>query len=69
LINLPGVGAKTANCVLVYVFKIPVIPVDVNIQRIMNRLQIVDTKKPEETEKALKVIVPNETMYPRQTFY
>ncbi len=28
LLNLPGVGAKTANCVLVYAFKIPAIPVD-----------------------------------------
>ncbi|MHA2282506.1 MAG: endonuclease III domain-containing protein [Promethearchaeota archaeon] len=60
LINLPGVGAKTANCVLVYAFKIPAIPVDVHIQRIMNRLQIVDTKKPEETEKALKELIPKE---------
>lgn len=36
LINLPGVGAKTANCVLVYAFKIPAIPVDVHVHRIMN---------------------------------
>ncbi|MHA1758356.1 MAG: endonuclease III domain-containing protein, partial [Promethearchaeota archaeon] len=28
LISLPGVGAKTANCVLVYAFKQPAIPVD-----------------------------------------
>ncbi len=58
LINLPGVGAKTANCVLVYAFKIPAIPVDVHIHRIMNRLQWVNTKKPEETEKALKILIP-----------
>ena len=60
LLNLPGVGAKTANCVLVYAFKTPAIPVDVHIQRIMNRLQIVDTKKPEETEKELRSQVPKE---------
>ena len=60
LINLPGVGAKTANCVLVYAFKIPAIPVDVHVHRIMNRLQIVDAKKPEETEKTLRSIVPKE---------
>ncbi|MBY8984908.1 MAG: endonuclease III [Candidatus Lokiarchaeota archaeon] len=60
LINLPGVGAKTANCVLVYAFKIPAIPVDVHVHRIMNRLLMVNTTKPEETEKALKIIIPKE---------
>jgi endonuclease III len=38
LINLPGVGRKTANCVLVYAFDKPAIPVDVHVHRISNRL-------------------------------
>ncbi|UCC21248.1 MAG: endonuclease III [Promethearchaeota archaeon] len=58
LINLPGVGSKTANCVLVYAFKIPAIPVDVHINRIVNRLGWVKTKTPEKTEQALKEIIP-----------
>ena len=60
LINLPGVGAKTANCVLVYGFNVPAIPVDTHVHRISNRLGWVQTKKPEETEKALKRIIPKE---------
>ena len=60
LINLPGVGAKTANCVLVYAFKKPAIPVDTHVHRIPNRLGWIKTKKPEETEKKLKVLLPKD---------
>ena len=60
LVNLPGVGSKTANCVLVYAFKIPAIPVDVHINRIVNRLGWVKTKTPEKTEQALKEILPKD---------
>ena len=60
LIDLPGVGSKTANCVLVYGFNIPAIPVDTHVHRISNRLGWVKTKKPEETEKALSKIIPKE---------
>ncbi|MHA2185487.1 MAG: endonuclease III domain-containing protein [Promethearchaeota archaeon] len=58
LISLPGVGAKTANCVLVYAFKEAAIPVDTHVHRISNRLGWVKTVKPEQTEKALKEVVP-----------
>ncbi|MHA1489687.1 MAG: endonuclease III [Promethearchaeota archaeon] len=58
LINLPGVGAKTANCVLVYAYKIPAIPVDTHVHRISNRIGWVTTKKPEDTESALKKLIP-----------
>ena len=53
LIQLPGVGRKTANCVLVYAFEQPAIPVDIHVHRISNRLGLVDTKNPEETEQEL----------------
>jgi endonuclease-3 len=53
LIQLPGVGRKTANCVLVYAFEKPAIPVDIHVHRISNRLGLVDTKNPEETEQEL----------------
>ena len=53
LLSLPGVGRKTANCVLVYGFGKPAIPVDVHVHRISNRLGIVKTKTPEQTEEAL----------------
>ena len=53
LLSLPSVGRKTANCVLVYGFGQPAIPVDTHVHRIMNRLGFVSTKKPEETESQL----------------
>lgn len=60
LLKLPGVGRKTANCVLVYGFQKPAIPVDVHVHRISNRLGLVDTKNPEETEVELEKIVPRD---------
>jgi endonuclease-3 len=50
LLELPGVGRKTANCVLVYGFNKAAIPVDIHVHRISNRLGLVNTKTPEETE-------------------
>jgi len=57
LVSLPGVGAKTANCVLVYAYKIPAIPVDVHVQRISNRLGWVKTSQPNQTEGELKNLI------------
>ncbi len=54
LLGLPGVGRKTANCVLVYAFNIPAIPVDTHVHRISNRLGIVTTKTTIETELELR---------------
>jgi endonuclease-3 len=54
LLTLPGVGRKTANCVLVYGFKKPAIPVDIHVHRISNRIGIVNTRNPEETENVLQ---------------
>ena len=58
LVELPGVGRKTANCVLVYAFEKPAIPVDIHVHRISNRLGLVKTKTPEETETALMKKIP-----------
>ncbi len=62
LTSLPGVGVKTANCVLAYAFGIPAIAVDIHVHRITNsgRLAWVDTKTPEETEVKLKKLVSKE---------
>jgi endonuclease III len=54
LLTLPGVGRKTANCVLVYGFNKDAIPVDIHVHRISNRIGIVNTKNPEETENVLQ---------------
>ena len=58
LLKLPGVGRKTANCVLVYAFDKPAIPVDTHVHRISNRLGLVQTKTPEETEIELMKKIP-----------
>lgn len=60
LLELPGVGRKTANCVLVYAFDIPALCVDIHMHRITNRLGWVHTKTPEATEKALEKIIPRD---------
>lgn len=60
LLKLPGVGRKTANCVLVYGYNKHAIPVDTHVHRISNRLGLVKTKSPEETEKELTKIIPKE---------
>jgi endonuclease-3 len=57
LLELPGVGRKTANCVLVYGFNKPAIPVDIHVHRISNRLGLVNTKTPEKTEIELSRII------------
>ena len=58
LVELPGVGPKTANCVLAYAFRVPAIPVDIHVHRISNRIGLVATTTPEKTEAALKKVVP-----------
>ena len=58
LVQLPGVGRKTANCVLVYAYEKPAIPVDIHVHRISNRLGLVQTKNPEETEFELMKKIP-----------
>jgi len=60
LLSLPSVGRKTANCVLVYGFGKPALPVDTHVHRISNRLGLVSTKTPEETEDALKRVIDKE---------
>jgi len=54
LMELPGVGRKTAGCVMVYGFGQPAIPVDVHVHRVSNRIGLVQTSDPEETEQELE---------------
>jgi len=58
LTKLPGVGRKTANCVMVYGFGRPALPVDTHVHRIANRIGLVRTRVPEETERALCEVLP-----------
>lgn len=60
LLLLDGVGPKTANLVLGQGFGIPAICVDTHVHRISNRLGLVTTQTPEETERELSKIVPKQ---------
>jgi endonuclease III len=58
LLTLPGVGRKIANLVLSRAFGQDAICVDTHVHRIANRAGWVDTRTPEQTERALRRLVP-----------
>jgi len=58
LLALPGVGRKTANLVLTVGYGKPGICVDTHVHRISNRWGWVKTKTPEQTETALRELLP-----------
>jgi endonuclease III len=58
LVELPGVGRKVANLVVAVAFGKPAICVDVHVHRICNRLGLLRTKGPFETEMRLRRILP-----------
>ncbi len=60
LLNLPGVGRKTANVVMSVAFKFPAIAVDTHVFRIANRLKLAVGETPLEVEKGLQKAIPKE---------
>jgi endonuclease-3 len=61
LVELPGVGRKTANVVLGHAFKVPGLPVDRHVLRVSNRLGIARGLDPEAVEAQLsKALLPEE---------
>jgi len=58
LCQLPGVGRKTANLVVTAAFDDYGICVDIHVHRICNRLGLVQTRTPLETEMALRDCLP-----------
>lgn len=58
LVRLPGVGRKTASCVLAYAFKIPAIAVDTHVYRIAHRLGWAKGRTAEQVEMELRKLVP-----------
>jgi endonuclease-3 len=59
LLSLPGVGPKTAACVLLFGFKLPEFPVDTHIHRIAIRMGWVTPKTvPEESQQLLSSVIP-----------
>ena len=64
LMELPGVGIKTASLVLNLGYGIDAICVDCHVHQIANRLGWVDTSSPEETEKVMRKILPRRYWIP-----
>ncbi len=60
LVDLPGVGRKTANLVVTIGFGKPGICVDIHVHRISNRWGFIKTKTPEESETVLRRKLPKQ---------
>jgi endonuclease-3 len=58
LLKLKGVGRKTANIVITMGYNKPGVAVDTHVHRISNRLGLVSTKSPNQTEFALRKTLP-----------
>ncbi|HTW89571.1 MAG TPA: endonuclease III [Candidatus Binataceae bacterium] len=58
LVTLKGVGRKTANLVVTEAYHKPGICVDTHVHRISNRWGLVRTRNPDQTETALREVLP-----------
>ena len=64
LLKLPGVGLKTARCVLLFALGMPALPVDTHILRVARRLGLISPKaSPQEAHHLLGIIVPPQEVY------
>lgn len=62
--KLPGVGPKTAACVLLFSLARPALPVDTHVYRVARRLGLIDSRvSPEEAHQLLEEIVPSQAIY------
>ena len=58
LVKLKGVGRKTANLVVTEAYRKPGICVDTHVHRISNRWGLVRTRNPDQSEAALREVLP-----------
>ena len=61
MLKLPGVGRKTANCVLGAAFDVPGVVVDTHVKRLSLRLGLTENKDPDKIEKDIEKILPEES--------
>jgi len=62
--QLPGVGPKTAGCVLLFSLGRPALPVDTHVFRVAKRLGLINSKvSPEQAHELLESVVPPEDIY------
>jgi endonuclease-3 len=60
LLKLPGVGRKTANCVLGAVFDVPGVVVDTHVKRLSIRLGLTKNEDPDKIEMDVEGLLPKE---------
>jgi len=58
LVRLPGVGRKTANCVLGAVFGVPGVVVDTHVKRLSMRLGLTEETNPDKIEFEIQKLLP-----------
>ncbi len=62
--GLPGVGPKTAGCVLLFSLGMPAMPVDTHVYRVARRLGLVDSRASvEKAHEILEAMVPPADVY------
>jgi len=60
MLKLPGVGRKTANCVLGAAFGVPGVVVDTHVKRLALRLGLTANQNPDKIEKDLGELLPED---------
>jgi endonuclease-3 len=60
LLKLPGVGRKTANCVLGAAFDIPGVVVDTHVKRLAMRLGLSENEDPDRIEADIQNLLPED---------
>ncbi|MDA0269463.1 MAG: endonuclease III [Chloroflexi bacterium] len=64
LTSLPGVGPKTAACVLLFALERPALPVDTHVERVSKRLGLVPPKMPaDKAHDVLEAMLEPEQVY------
>jgi endonuclease-3 len=58
LVQLPGVGRKTANVVAGYCYGTPAIIVDTHFKRVIGRLKLSDETNPDKIERSMWDLIP-----------
>ena len=59
LMQIPGVGIKTASCVLLFSLSMPALPVDTHVFRVAKKLGLIDSKVPvDQAHHLLEKMVP-----------
>ncbi|MBN1107075.1 MAG: endonuclease III [Deltaproteobacteria bacterium] len=60
MLKLPGVGRKTANCVLGAVFDVPGVVVDTHVKRLAYRMGFTSSQDPDKIERDVENVLPRE---------